>query len=343
MPEISDPRICVDIGASHVRVAISRGADLTGVAEHRVADLEREYEGDVLSAVEEAISKVVADLPGDSRSLPPIGVGVASVVDAAGSLRAPLGQGIPRGTGLRDRLSARFRTQVVVDNDASLAALGEAVHGVGKGERNLVLITLGSNIGMGIVADGAIYRGARGAAGEVGTLPVPLDPGDSATWERVLAARAPWTSQAAPPEGYVWVEELYGGMAMARSLAHARAADGRPRAADVPAIDRVLPAAAAGDGRAQSIVDEAVRGWALAIATVCGVLDPGLVVLGGGIVDDLLPFLPQLRSETTRFLPHPSPPIELATLGTTAGLVGAGVAARGLPWRRGAAGELSGG
>ena len=341
MPEITDARICVDIGASHVRVAISRGAVLTDVVEHRVSDLEQTYDGDLISALEVTIGEVAAGMPGRADLLPPIGVGVASIVDAVGSLRAPLGTGIPRGTELRDRLSARFGTQVVVDNDASLAALGEAVHGVGQGERDLVLITLGSNIGMGIVAGGVIYRGARGAAGEVGTLPVPLDPGETTTWGRVLAARARGTAQSAPPNGYVWLEELHGGMAMARSLADARAAGGGTRAAHVPAIDRVLSAAAAGDGQAQPIVDEAVRGWALAIATVCGVLDPGLVVLGGGIIDDLPPFLPRLRQETSLFLPERCPPIELATLGTAAGLVGAGVAARSTAERE-TVGERSG-
>lgn len=327
MPFFKDPRIAVDIGASHVRVAISDGPLLTEVAESRVADLEDQYDGDLIAAVEEAIAKAAAVLPGDAGALPPIGVGVASVVDEHGSLRAPLGRGIPRGTALRDRLAARFGTSVVVDNDASLAALGEAVHGVGQGEQHLVLITLGSNIGMGIVAGGSIYRGARGAAGEVGTLPVSLTPEDSRTWARVRAARPSWVDHSTAPDGYVWLEELYGGKALSRALADKQAGD-VGSVAEPTAIDRVLPMAAAGDPRAQAIVEPAIHAWAATIATVCNVLDPGLVVLGGGISADLLPFLPRLREEAARFLPQRCPPIEMSALGAVAGLIGAGVVAR---------------
>jgi glucokinase len=326
MPFLHDPRIAVDVGASHVRVAISDGPLLAEVTESRVADLEDQYDGDLIAAVEETIAKVAAVLP-DAGAVPSIGVGVASVVDEHGSLRAPLGRGIPRGSALRDRLTARFRTSVVVDNDASLAALGEAVHGVGQGEQNLVLITLGSNIGMGIVAGGSIYRGARGAAGEVGTLPVSLVPEDTRAWARVRGARPAWAAQSTAPEGYVWLEELYGGKALARALAEAQAGDGGPGPGSTT-VDRVLPAAAAGDPLAQAIVDPAIHAWAGAIATVCNVLDPGLVVLGGGISDDLPPFLPRLREEAARLLPQRCPPIEMSALGTVAGLIGAGVVAR---------------
>jgi predicted NBD/HSP70 family sugar kinase len=60
------------------------------------------------------------------------------------------------------------------------------------------------------------------------------------------------------------------------------------------------------------------------------VLDPGVVVLGGGISDDLPPFLPRLREAAARFLPQRCPPIEMSALGPVAGLIGAGVAARGV-------------
>jgi glucokinase len=328
MPLFKDPRIAVDIGASHVRVAVSDGPLLTEVVEDRVADLEARYDGDLIAAVEETIAKVAAVLPGDAGWFPAIGVGVASVVDEYGSLRAPLGRGIPPGTALRDRLAARFHTSVVVDNDASLAALGEAVHGVGQGEQDLVLITLGTNIGMGIVAGGTIYRGARGAAGEVGTLPVPLSAEDTRAWGRVRAERPSWAADSSAPDGYVWLEELYGGKALARALAEAQDRDAP--ATEPTAADRVLLAAAAGDPSARAIVDRAIHAWAAAIATVCNVLDPGVVVLGGGISDDLPPFLPRLREEAARFLPQRCPPIEMSALGPVAGLIGAGVAARGV-------------
>lgn len=325
MPLTELTRICVDIGASHVRVASSEGARIDNLSEYRVAELERDHGGDFLLGLEEAIASLAAALPvPPDQAPPPIGIGVACVVDAAGVMLAPLGTSIGIGSALRDRIAARFGTPVTVDNDASLAALGEAVHGAGRGEPNLALITLGSNIGMGIVANGAIYRGARGAAGEVGTLPLRLAPDDTATWDLVAGARAALPDLPVPPRGYVWTEELYGGKALANALTAAR----RDGPADAGRLDRVLRAANDGDRVAWSIVERAVEGWALTIATVCGVLDPGRILLGGGIIADLKPYLPALRAAVRALMPGTCPPIDLATLGTVAGLVGAGVVAR---------------
>ena len=108
------------------------------------------------------------------RPVGPIGVGVPAIVLEGGSLRVNLSSGLPAGSTLRDSLSRRFATDVLVDNDASLAALGELLYGAGTGESSLALLTLGTNIGMGIVVDGRIYRGAHGAAGEIGMVPLRL-------------------------------------------------------------------------------------------------------------------------------------------------------------------------
>ncbi|MDF5753605.1 ROK family protein [Spongiactinospora sp. TRM90649] len=321
MPVHDSARICLDIGASNVRVGVAEGARIHDLAEYRVGDLAREHDGDFLAGLEKVIARAAARMTVEPGAPPPaIGIGVACVVDAEGVLLAPLGTSIPAGETLRDRVAARFGTRVVVDNDASLAALGEATHGAGQGRPDLVLITLGTNIGMGIVANGAIYRGVRGAAGEIGTLPLRLPATEDRTWQRVLRTRPAESLHPAPPPGYVWIEELYGGRALSAALSEPLPEGGR--------LERVLGAAQRGDAVARVIAEEAIEGWALTLATVCGVLDPGLVLLGGGITEDLKPYLGRLRAVTASLLPGLCPPIELATLGATAGLVGAAVAAR---------------
>jgi len=93
-------------------------------------------------------------------------------------------------------------------------------------------------------------------------------------------------------------------------------------------MPRALQLATAGDETAKGIVAEALQGWALAISTTCGVLDPSLVLLGGGMVADLAPYLDRLRDVVEAFMPGRAPRIEMATLGPWAGLIGAAAAAR---------------
>jgi predicted NBD/HSP70 family sugar kinase len=90
----------------------------------------------------------------------------------------------------------------------------------------------------------------------------------------------------------------------------------------------VLQLAVAGDAVAQQLVTEAVGGWALAIATTCGTVDPGAVLIGGGIAEDIGPYLDPLCRLVDELVPGRAPRIEVANLASLAGLVGAGVAAR---------------
>lgn len=322
----TETRLCVDIGATHVRVALADGSRIAQFVERRISELLAEDPGDIVIPVAHLIEKVLASPPASwGSALPPIGLGVADMVLEGGSLRIGLSAGIPAGTALRDRLSERFGTTVVVDNDASMAALGESIYGAGKGERVLALLSLGSNIGMGIVVDGRIYRGVHGAAGEIGTVPVRLDKSDHGRWKLVTAARRDQSRSRYPPGDYVWLEELYGG----RALSNAWRASTTARRPHGPSTSiHVLQLAAAGDAVAQQLVTEAVGGWALAIATTCGTVDPGAVLIGGGIAEDIGPYLDPLCRLVDELVPGRAPRIEVANLASLAGLIGAAVAAR---------------
>jgi glucokinase len=316
--------VCADVGASYVRVAVAHGGRVTRLTERLIADLLAQYSGDIVLAIGELIASVRTLEADGEAAYSPIGVGVPAIVDENGGLRVGLVSGIPDGTGLRDRLSERFATEVVVDNDSSLAALGESLFGAGQGERNLVLLTLGTNIGMGIVAGGQIYRGARGGAGEIGTVPVRLDRSETLRWDVVKAGR-PDHSEPTPPDGYVWLEELYGGQALAeiwKALTAKTTADGSSPA------PKVLQLAAAGDPVAAKLVPEALAGWALSIATASTILDPGAVLIGGGIAADIGPHLGRLREAVGHLMPGRAPRVEIAALGPLAGLIGAAAAAR---------------
>ncbi|MGA9314022.1 MAG: ROK family protein, partial [Solirubrobacteraceae bacterium] len=242
-----------------MRAGVAEGARVTHLVERRVPDLHAAYGGDMVLALAEILAAVQASAaqgqaPAPGRLVGPIGVGVPAIVLEGGSLRVSLSSGLPAGTALRDRLSERFATHVVIDNDASLAALGELLYGAGIGESNLALLTLGTNIGMGIVIDGSIYRGARGAAGEIGTVPLRL--GASPRWD-LIEERRRSSDQPPPPDGYAWLEEVYGGQALADAWRVAASAGPLDNSLSMP---HALQLATAGDGVAQGIVAEALQG-----------------------------------------------------------------------------------
>jgi len=193
---------------------------------------------------------------------------------------------------------------VVFENDANLAALGEMTEGCARGRRDFVLLWVGIGVGMGVILDGALRRGASGLAGEIGYL--RLDPVPEA--EQRTGVPPAWGAGAFEREVSAQaVVEL--------------AAELGVIGADQPAA--VFSAARAGDPRARQVVDIEARRLAGAIASVSAVLDPELVVLGGSVgagggdllVDRLAEFLPLISPF--------SPQLASSALGSEAVLVGA--------------------
>ena len=120
-----------------------------------------------------------ADRGGDRRAgrrgVVGIGIGVASLIDqrtgeAVSSVNVPI-----QGLRLRDRVRERFDLPTGIENDANAAALAEHAFGAGRGTRHMVLLTLGTGIGGGLVLNGQLYRGAYGAAAELGHITIDLD------------------------------------------------------------------------------------------------------------------------------------------------------------------------
>ncbi len=274
----------------------------------------------VVEAIGSVAEQVLASLaPGTVAA---VGVGVPGLVDDAGLLRfAP---NLPGGDGLdiRRRVSARLGgMQVVVDNDAACAAIGEWLHGAAVGATDAVVVTLGTGIGGGLVVNNRIARGALGFAGEIGHMVVdPSGPscpcGNKGCWERFASGS--------------------GLGRLAREAAHAgrldqvlRRAGGDPEA--VRAED-VTAAAAAGDAGAQAVMEE--LGWwlALGLANLANILDPSVFVLGGGLVDALDLVIEPVRAAFDQLLggraDRPEAMIHLAALGERAGAVGAALLAR---------------
>lgn len=159
-------------------------------------------------------------------------------------------------------LSSRSGVPVKAANDANLAALGEAWQGTGKGCRNLVLFTVGTGVGGGVICDGRIVAGATGAGGEVGHMTIPFHP----DWECCCGRK-----------GCLEVTSSATGIIRA-----ARQFSPFKEMEKVTAKD-VYDAAAAGDENAQAVVKEAGSALGYAAAAVSCVVNPEIILLGGGV------------------------------------------------------------
>lgn len=249
-----------------------------------------------------------------------VGVGAAGMVDSTeGVLRfAPnlAWRDLPIAARMREALDLPCQ----VDNDASMAAYGEFRLGAGRGYRHMLLVTVGTGIGGGIVADGRLFRGANGFAAEIGhTIVEPDGPlcgcGNRGCWEQVAAGRA--------------IDRM--GREEAREHEHSilwRLAGGDPNKVTGRLVTE---AARQGDDAARGILAEAGTRLGQGIAGLVNVLDPQIVVVGGGaiVAGDLL--LDPARGafhEAVEAPEHrPRVPIVPAQLGNDAGAVGAAVLA----------------
>ncbi|HEX9343764.1 MAG TPA: ROK family transcriptional regulator [Actinomycetota bacterium] len=164
--------------------------------------------------------------------------------------------------GVVDEVRAELGLEVEFENDVNLAAIAERWRGLGREVDDFVLLSIGTGIGMGVVLGGQLHRGSAGAAGEVGYLPLPLPPGTGGA--RARGRRGGAFEAAAGARGVV---------ALARQCGMTKARN----------AEEVFAAARRGHPDALAAVNLQAHHLALGIAAVAAVLDPDLVILGGGI------------------------------------------------------------
>ncbi|CAN2239849.1 ROK family glucokinase [Candidatus Planktophila dulcis] len=309
--------IGVDVGGTKVLGGV---VDESGtVVKTARRDTPREGGSALTQAIADVAKELMAEFTIDS-----VGVSAAGFVssDRKTMLATPNIAGW-NGVDLDYQVTSLIGLPVVIENDANAAAWGEARFGAGRGKRHMLMLTVGTGIGGGIVVNGELYRGAFGIAAEIGHI-------------RVV------------PEGHLCgcgargcFEQYGSGNALMRHAREAIAAS--------PNIARNL--LARGDGTLEgltgkAITDAARDGDAVAlaafnttaqwlgagIASLAVVLDPECVVIGGGVIDAGEILLKPTREALERSMPfagkHPYPEIIGAQLGNEAGLVGVADLAR---------------
>jgi glucokinase len=268
----------------------------------------------LLSTIAEAIAEVMRgyEVGGVCLAVPGYILARENKVLSAANLEAI--EGIP----LKEELGSRTGLQVTVENDANAAAWGEFRFGAGKEVENLILVTLGTGVGGGVISHGVLLRGARGAGGELGHITVqPTGPRCGCGNRGCLEALASGTAIARRAQK------------IAKELPDS--ALGRLAAERAPLGEDVVDLARGGDEATVKVLQETGTWLGIGLAAFVNIFDPEVIVIGGGVSEAGELLLEPARREL-RLRSH-SPSRDLvqireATLGTKSGMLGAAALAR---------------
>lgn len=309
--------LAMDVGGTKQTVALADGEGQIQVQQRRPTERESGAEGGIEVLLEMA-HEVVAEAGLTLTEVARVGIGFGGPVDVRTgtvllSHHVPGWENVP----LRAIMEEKLGLPTVVDNDANAGTLGEARFGAGRGAEDLVYINIGTGIGGGIMVKGQLVRGVTTTAGEIGHTTVKEDGplctcGKRGCLESIcsgdsIGRRAREAVTAQPNAGRALVEAAGGQVGAITS-------------------ETVFAVAAQGDALAQALVDETVHYLALAIGNLLNLLNPELVIIGGGLseVGDIL-FVPlrQAVREIALEVPYRAAHIVPAELGYEAGILGA--------------------
>ncbi len=283
-PDTEHAVIAIDLGGTKLRSAL---VTERGKMNLRGACMIRGLPG---PAVAERIAGEITRIERDAGASFPAGIAVPGIADPAdGRVWAP---NIPgwEWIGLREKLAEsldRPESSFVIENDRVCSIAGEVWAGAAKGCESAVFIAVGTGIGAGIMIDGRIVRGSSGAAGSIGWFAFSGEQDDTVAPCACLESRASGEGIAAS----------------ARKLADASAAGASLRTgksnADITAGD-VFAAFDEGDGIAERVIADCIACWGMAAANIVSMIDPEMIVFGGGVFGPGARFIDAIRREASR-------------------------------------------
>lgn len=313
--------IGIDVGGTKIAGALVSGEG--SILDRERVDTPAESTEQIVAAITEVIHALMGRADEEGREVVAVGLAVAAMVDARAG-HVWFAPNLPwRDVDLGRLVEAEIGRPVVVENDANAAAWGEYRHGAGAGVDDMVLFTVGTGVGGGCIIDDNLLRGAFGIGGELGHI--TLDPDGPRCGCGNRGCLEVFGS------GNALVRNARDLVTSASPLGEALRArcDGDPDRLEGTDVTQL---AQEGDPASVELLEEIGTRLGHGIASVCAVLDPRLVVIGGGVsaAGDLL-----LGPTQTAFARHligrghrPSPELVLASLGNDAGVVGAAAVAR---------------
>ena len=299
----------VDVGGTTVKLGFFTTAG--ELQESREIPTRTEAGGaHILSDIAEAVNGLLEEKQIPKQDVEGVGVGVPGPVGPDGTVFkcVNLGWGV---FNVERRLTELTGLKAKAGNDANVAALGELWQGGGKGFRDIVMVTLGTGVGGGVILGGRILAGANGAAGEIGHIPIYDDDP-----EPCGCGKRGCLEQYASASGVVrtarrWLEAHPGTASVLRGMERYTSKE-------------IFDEARRGDAAAIGIVEEAGRLLGKGLATVACVVDPEAFVIGGGMAKAGEILLDVIRKHYRRCAFHASRETEfrLARLGNSAGIYG---------------------
>lgn len=308
------PYLGVDIGGTKVAVGVvdDDGKILSQTRTPMVANGTAEAGFD---AVDKAIQSVMATDAGNE--IRGIGICAPGPLDPrTGVVLNPPNVSCWRNFPLAERVRAQYRIPVKVDNDANAAALAETRWGAARGFRYVFYATIGTGIGTGIVFDGSIYHGKTGSAGEGGHVSIDYRGPVCGCGKRgCIEVLASGTAIGARARAKVVADK-------SRHSAMLDLANG-----DVASItsQSVAQANATGDPMAQEVLAETVELLTPWLGSIVDLLDPDVIVIGGGVAAMLKPFFEQVHQMLPKWCVNPKAheiPLRIAHYGADAGIAG---------------------
>lgn len=300
MPETAYSFIGVDIGGTNLRGAL---IDANGIILQRFRATSAIQQGrqPFLKRLTDEVGNLL--LAADYRGLPVrvVGVGVPGLIDRQGLVHSSVNMSALEGFALQKDLETRLGLPVYCANDANLIALGEARYGSGQGLDSLVVVTIGTGLGSGLILNGRLWTGSRGFAAELGHLTVepegrPCPCGNRGCLEQYVSATA-----------------------------LSRLGNGLP-------ADELARLAHAGNQEALQLFQQVGSYLGIALAGLLNTLDLDGIVIGGGVAasyDLLEPTLTEVLQQRTFPQIIQGVQVRKAALGDDAGLLGAGILAAG--------------
>jgi glucokinase len=305
--------IGVDLGGTKMLVGVLDGTDA----------LWESREASTGQGEDELVELLVREV-GEAREARPgvtaVGLGIPATIDqsrgiAVSAVNLPLTD-VP----IREAVSERIGLPVFLDNDANVAALAEYLFGAAQGKPNVVMLTVGTGIGGGLILNGEVYRGATGAGAELGHTVIQADgPPCQGNCPNHGCVEALASGTALGREGHAAAESAPDSV-LGQALAAGETIDGKA----------VTEAALAGDATAIGVFELIGSRLGVACSSFANIFQPDAIVVGGGVIaaGDLL-LEPARREVRERALtPMNETPVLAATLGNDAGMIGAAALAR---------------
>lgn len=310
----------IDLGGTNIACGLVNENGEIVVKDSIETKAQRDYK-EIVADMAKIALKVCSKAEISIENVKAIGIGSPGTIDSKNGVVIYTNNINFVNTPIREELQKHINLPIYISNDANCAALGEAVAGAAKGYSNVVMITLGTGVGGGIVIDGEIFEGNFSAGAELGHIVIELDGnectcGSKGCWEMYASATALIrdTKKAILNNNNSLMQDMING--------------------DIDKVSgrTAFEAAKQGDSAALSVVKNYIKYVSVGLININNIFRPEIIIVGGGVSNEGDYLLNPVREIVNRYSYSgdlvPATPIIKATLGNDAGIIGAAMLAK---------------